>query len=113
MTVPTGWKSPNHVQQNGMAPPLVLSAVLIAALAGCGDGAEKRPDANAVSLVKAANARTLHESFHSSGTTTAFAGDRRPSDSGLRYFLVGSAAFRPRRSRMRSIMDSSKRRTGS
>lgn len=63
--------------KNGIALPLVLSAVLIAALAGCGDGAEKRSDANAVSLVKAANARMLNESFHSSGTTTAFAGGKQ------------------------------------
>ncbi|MEU2832515.1 hypothetical protein ABZ667_28280 [Streptomyces lavendulae] len=61
----------------GLARSIALAAVLTATVAGCGDGAGKAPDADAVSLVKAANTRMLNESFHSSGSTTAFAGAKQ------------------------------------
>ncbi|KOY56052.1 hypothetical protein ADK59_21255 [Streptomyces sp. XY332] len=63
--------------KTGLARSIVLSAVLTATVAGCGDGAGKVPDADAVSLIKAANTRMLNESFHSAGNTTAFAGAKQ------------------------------------
>ncbi|MFE3580141.1 hypothetical protein [Streptomyces vinaceus] len=51
--------------------------MLTATLSGCGDGSPAKPDADAVAAAKAANTRMETESFHSSGTTTAFAGGKQ------------------------------------
>ncbi|MEU3777607.1 hypothetical protein AB0F11_31305 [Streptomyces sp. NPDC032472] len=65
-----------HHRGSATIRSLVLGAVLVAALAGCGGGAGK-PDPAAVSLIGDANRQMQKESFHSSGTTTAFAGARQ------------------------------------
>ncbi|MEV0414320.1 hypothetical protein AB0I68_26815 [Streptomyces sp. NPDC050448] len=61
---------------SSIARSLALGAVLAAALTGCGDGAGK-PDPAAVPLVEDANRHMQNESFHASGTTTAFAGGKQ------------------------------------
>ncbi|MEV0991856.1 hypothetical protein [Streptomyces sp. NPDC049949] len=77
--VPTDPKEtvpPMHMK-NSTVWSVFLSAVLTATLAGCGDGSGAKPDADAVAAAKAANTKMQTESFHSSGTTTAFAGGKQ------------------------------------
>lgn len=59
-----------------VARSLAAGAALAVALTGCSEGSGT-PDPAAVSLVKDANRQMQNESFHASGTTTAFAGGRQ------------------------------------
>ncbi|MGW0393424.1 hypothetical protein ACWDYJ_21500 [Streptomyces sp. NPDC003042] len=63
--------------KNHVARSIALSVMLTAALAGCGDGDGQTPDADAVALIKTANTQMQNESFHSTGTTTAFVGGKQ------------------------------------